>query len=77
MKTMYFKLILALLIPFLPVANNDLDGRFTTQKKITKKYDVSASALLKVDNSYGNVDVTTWNQNRVEIEVIIITNGND
>ena len=78
MKTIYYKaLFLLLLVPFLGMAGNDFDGRYTKEKKINKKFNVSANALLKINNSYGNVDVTTWNQNRVEIEVTIKTNGND
>lgn len=77
MRTYYKLLLVLLLIPFVGLANNDLDGRYTKQKKINKKYNVSANSLLKINNSYGNIDVTTWDQNRVEIEVIIKTNGND
>lgn len=78
MKTIYSKfLLLLLLIPFLGAAANDFDGRYTKEKKINKKFNVSANALLKVNNSYGNVDISTWDQNRIEIEVSIKTNGND
>lgn len=78
MKTIYFNILyVLLLVPVLSLAGNDLDGRYTREKKINKSYNVSPNALLKVSNSYGNIDVTTWNQNRVEIEVIIKTNGDD
>ena len=78
MKTICYNLFLALLmVPILGFAGNEWTGRHTKQKKITKSYNVSADALLKIDNSYGNIDITTWNENRIEIEVIIKTNGND
>ena len=78
MKTIYFRLLLVLvLVPALGFSGNDFNGRYTKEKKITRKFNVSPNALLRVNNSYGNVDVTTWNQNRIEIEVTIITNGND
>ena len=78
MRTIYYKLLfLFLLVPFFGAAANDFDGKYTKEKKINKNFNVSSTALLKINNSYGNVDVTTWNQNRIEIEVVIRTNGND
>ena len=78
MKTIYFNIVLALaMLPMVALAGNDMNGRITKQKKINKSYTVSTDALLEIDNSYGNVDISTWNENRVEIEVIIKTNGND
>lgn len=77
MKTIYFKILFViLLIPAIGCAGT-FDGRYTKEKKINKNYNVSANALLRISNSYGNIDITTWDQNRVEIEVIIRTNGND
>ncbi len=78
MKTICYKfLLIFLLLPVACMADNELKGKFTKQKKITRSYDVSANSTLKVENSYGNIDITTWDQNRVEIEVIIKTSGND
>ncbi|MGB7841614.1 MAG: hypothetical protein WBL21_02400 [Salinimicrobium sp.] len=78
MKTILYKLIFALLmVPAISCANNDYKGKYTKQKKIKKEFKVSAQDLLKIDNSYGNIDITTWNENRVVIEVFVETNGND
>ncbi|MCC4213230.1 hypothetical protein [Leeuwenhoekiella parthenopeia] len=81
MKMHYSKLILFLLLmPMMATATNDPDrfnGRYTKEKKITKDYKVKADALLKINNSYGNVDLIAWDQNRITIEVIVRTNGND
>lgn len=55
----------------------DLKGRYTKEKKIKKEYSVNADAMLKINNSYGNVDVTSWGENRVVIEVTVRTNGNN
>lgn len=78
MKAILYKLILAaVLIPGLTFCNNDLSGKHTKEKKITREFNVSANSNLKVDNSYGNIDISTWDQNRVVIEVFIKTNGND
>ncbi|MCK0158886.1 hypothetical protein MWU65_16990 [Cellulophaga sp. F20128] len=78
MKTLLFKYItlLALSIPLATTANND-KGKFTKEKTIKKEFTVSASALLKVDNKYGNLSITSWNQDRIEIVVHIKTSGND
>lgn len=50
--------------------------KHTKEKKISKQYNVAANATLEVSNKYGNVNITTWNQNRVEIEVTITTESN-
>ncbi len=78
MKTIIYKLLVALLlVPAIAFANDGDKGKYTKQKKIKKEFNVSANDLLKIENSYGNVDVTTWDQNRVVIEVLVQTNGND
>jgi len=78
MKTIYYNIVLAMLmLPLIGFAGNDLNGRITKQKKINKSFTVSKDALLEISNSYGHVDISTWSENRIEIEVIIKTNGND
>lgn len=78
MKAQLYKILFALLlVPAITFASDGFKGKYTKQKKIKKEYTVSANDLLKINNSYGNIDITTWDQNRVEIEVIIKTNGND
>lgn len=78
MKTQLYNLLFTLLlIPAVACANDNYKGKYTKQKTIKKEFRVSANDLLKLDNSYGNIDVITWDQNKVEIEVIVKTNGND
>ena len=78
MKTIIYKLLIAiLLVPAIACANEGNKGKYNKQKKIKKEFSVSANDLLKIENSYGNVDVTTWDQNRVVIEVLVQTSGND
>ncbi len=83
MKTMLFKLLfLVALSPTIAFCTNgdspdNFKGRHTREKKISKQYNVNADAILKINNSYGNIDIKTWDQNRISIEVIIKTNGND
>lgn len=80
MKTLLFKyyLLLFLASPALLLANHGkLKGKYTKEKTIKKEYSVNSDALLKINNSYGNLTLTSWDQNRVEIEVHIKTNGNN
>ncbi len=92
MKTILSSIILfAVLAPGLPyydaistsscttekVEKVALEGKHTREKKIKKEFQVNANSNLSINNSYGNVDITTWKENRVVIEVIIKTNGND
>ncbi|MEM9649969.1 MAG: hypothetical protein AAF969_15940 [Bacteroidota bacterium] len=80
MRTLLFKYILAALF-LLPLAShadtNKLPGRYTKEKTIKKEFEVNSDALFKVKNSYGNLNITSWNENRVVIEVRIKTNGNN
>ncbi len=80
MKIILYKYtaVLFLMLPTFLLANNGTPkGRYTKEKTIKKEYDVNSDALLKVRNSYGNLNITSWNENRVLIEVHIKTNGNN
>lgn len=65
-----------LLIPSMMMANN-MDGKYTKTKTIKKEFSVNKDALVNLNNKYGNIDIKTWNQNEVSIEVVITTNGNN
>jgi len=78
--TLLYKITIAfLLLPMLLVAgtNPETKGKHTKEKVIKKEYAVNADATLKIDNSYGNLDIITWDEDRVVIEVTITTNGNN
>ncbi|MDT0678205.1 hypothetical protein [Autumnicola musiva] len=78
MKTTLYKLFfLAIIAPSLAFSNNEFKDKHTEKKKISKEFKVSATSSLMIDNSYGNIDISTWDENRVVIEVFIETNGND
>lgn len=73
-----YTMLLLLVSPLTLLANDGkLNGKYTKEKTIKKEYSVNADALLKVSNSYGNLNITSWNENRVVIEVHIKTNGNN
>lgn len=80
MKTLLYKyaFLALLLVPFALVANTDkMGGKYTKEKTIKKEFSVNSDALFKVKNSYGNLNITSWNENRIVIEVRIKTNGNN
>ncbi len=72
-----YKLVILLLIPALTFSVNDFKGKYTKNKKINKEFTVNSDATLKINNSYGNLDIATWDENRIVIEVSITTRGND
>ena len=81
MKTaLLYKITLAfMLVPMLIIASTTPEnkGKHTKEKKIKKEFQVNANATIEVDNSYGNLDIVTWDENRVVFEITITTNGNN
>jgi len=80
MKTILFKytwLVLLAVSSVVTAHDNNFNGRHTKEKTIKKEFKVNSNALLKISNSYGNLNITSWNENRVVIEVHIKTNGNN
>lgn len=79
MKNILYKLaIVALLLPMgVGAHTGKLKGKYTKEKTIKKEFRVNADALLKVKNRYGNLNLTSWDENRVVIEVHIKTNGDN
>lgn len=44
-------------------------------RTIEKSFNVNAEATLEIDNRYGNITLTSWNKNTIEIKVEIQVNG--
>ena len=72
-------LIILLLMPGLLLASvdNDKTAKHKKEKIIKKSFKVNGNAQLKVDNSYGNLNIVTWSENRIEIEVTITVEGSN
>jgi hypothetical protein len=64
-----------LLLPFLSFAN-ERKGSVQKEKTLHKIYQVSSSGTVFIDNSYGNINISTWQKNLVEISVNISVDGN-
>ncbi|GAA4274219.1 hypothetical protein U6A24_22265 [Aquimarina gracilis] len=78
MKTLYYNIILLLLVPTLIFANNgELKGKYNKEKTLKKEFTVNRDALLKISNDYGNLDITSWNENRIVMEINIKVSGNN
>lgn len=82
MRILLFSFLsLTLLMLPLGINANTVEGRwggkYTKEKTIKKEFSVNSDAIFKVKNSYGNLNITSWDQNRVMIEVHIKTNGNN
>lgn len=72
-------LFLLLLIPTVILASTNPNSvaKHKKEKTIKKSFNVNANAELKIDNSYGNLDIVTWNENRIEMEITITVEGNN
>ncbi|SDS28067.1 hypothetical protein SAMN04515667_1820 [Formosa sp. Hel1_31_208] len=79
MKTLYKLVFTIALLPSLVLANTSegWKGQHTKEKTIKKEFNVNSNATLKVDNSYGNINITTYEGSTISFEVHIKTNGND
>lgn len=82
MRTLLYKYLnVLLLLPIMALANPTAEGgwggKYTKEKTIKKEFSVNSDALFKVKNSYGNLNITSWDQDKVMIEVHIKTNGNN
>lgn len=76
---LYSILFILLLAPAFLMATNPTEpkSKHTKEKTIKKSFSVNSDATLKVDNSYGNLNIITWNENKIDIEVTITTDGNN
>ncbi|MCI2229683.1 hypothetical protein MC378_10945 [Polaribacter sp. MSW13] len=78
MKSIYKITFLLFFLPIIAVANNDNDkAKHEKNKTIKKIFTVNPNATVAISNRYGDLNITTWKENRVEIEVIITVKGED
>lgn len=65
--------MLFLLIPFLGFSNDDTF--ISKQKSIKKTYIVNSNAGIDVDNKYGSISVSTWDEDKIDIDISIKVTG--
>ena len=76
MKKQYKILILFLLIPIFGYSTEN-DFIHSKQKNINKAYYVNSDATLAIENSYGNIEVSTWNEDKIELDISIKVSGDN
>ncbi len=76
MKSIYKLTIILFFAPLLTYANN-IKERHEKNKTIKKEFKVNKNSGLEVYNKYGNIKLTSWNKDIIEIEVTITVKGND
>ena len=72
MKILYS--LLALMIPIMGFSINE-EPPFVKQKVINKAYLVKPDAGINIDNAYGNISVSTWNEDKIELDILIKVSG--
>ena len=69
---------LLILIPSIIFAHNKIEKKkHEKTKSISKTFDVNKDARLEVYNKFGDINITTWDKDRIEIDVTITVKGND
>ena len=73
-----FRLAFLLLIPFITLAHNGKNkGKYTEEKSYNYEFTVANNALLEITNKFGDLNVTSWDKNKVKIDVKVSVNGDD
>jgi hypothetical protein len=76
MKKHYNILILFILIPFMGFSNDET--AISKQKNIKKTYIVNSNAGINIENKYGNISVSTWDEDKIDLDITIkVTGGNE
>ena len=57
--------------------SNGVDVAFVKTKNIKKAYLVNADAGINIDNSYGNISVMTWDEDKIELDINIKVSGSN
>jgi len=75
MKTLFKTLLILLMLPTILQAHEVELGKYSKEKSIKKAYIVNSDAGIDIQNSYGNVYVTTWNEDKIELDIQIKVSG--
>ena len=80
MKTLVYNLmiILAMSISLPSYANTEpVTGKHQEKKTITETFDVNADALVSLKSKFGDMEIRTWDENKVVIVVEIEVEGSN
>ncbi len=56
--------------------NKDKKYEFVKKKSVNKSYNVSSSDKLDIQNSFGSVEIHTWDKNEIKVDVNIEVSAN-
>ena len=75
-------LLITLIFPALmwankPEVHEKNPFRYEKERVVKKNFKVNADALMKIDNAYGNLTISSWNENRIEMIITIKAEGSD
>ncbi len=70
-----FGITLLFLLSFMPIKANNGDGDIQKEKTVSKVYLVNSDAGIDIQNKYGNIYVTTWDEDKIAIDVVIKVKG--
>lgn len=76
MKNIYKLLFFVALLPKVGFASDEKHD-YNKEKNISKTYSVNDDAQVKITNSYGNINVYLWDENKISIQVNIKVSGNN
>ncbi|MBU2930007.1 hypothetical protein [Winogradskyella psychrotolerans] len=79
MRTLYKLCFFLILMPTLLLASNETPkaAKHEKQKTLKKSFNVNADATFNITSRYGNIDIITWDKNRIDVQVTIKVNGNN
>ncbi|MDH3710145.1 MAG: hypothetical protein OER04_09675 [Cyclobacteriaceae bacterium] len=49
----------------------------TQEKRVDKTFNVNSNTRLSIDNRFGKVHINTWDQNKIEVQVVIKAEGSE
>lgn len=68
-------LIVLFFLSYSVQAHTGLFSKEKVERKIHKEFTVKTDATLEVDNSFGDVNIVTWDKNQIQIDVTIRVRG--
>ncbi|WP_124981410.1 hypothetical protein [Nonlabens xiamenensis] len=78
MKYLYkISLLLLMLLPTLAMATDPGTGKYTKSKKLSKSFTVNKTCMVHIENEFGSVTITTWNEPRVAMDIMVEVSGDD
>jgi hypothetical protein len=77
MDKIKFFILLLIFAPWAVNATGIPEGKYKKTKVIRKTFQTGTNGNLVIDNIYGNIQVTSWSKNIVDIKVTINVDGDD